>query len=728
MTVKTDFKMKLLKTVLFLLLPLALFGQTKKITNDDIWNFIFSTERLEAIHPLTTASQYTVLKVDRRTRTSKVVAYDYATAKEAKEVVNSATSISVPFFNSYSFSKDENKLLLETETEPIYRRSKRAKYFVYDRTTKKSTLLFGSKVQEPKFSPDGSKVAFVFERNVFIKDLAADTVDQITSDGSEHIINGLTDWVYEEEFGFVRAFDWNSDGTALVFMQFDETLVPTYSMDVIGNELYPFPYTFKYPKAGENNSVVGLHLYDIQRKKLTEIKLGDDKPYYIPRIKFSPNKNKLIVQTINRHQNHLKLWSYDIEALSAKVILEEKEDTYVDVHDNLRFLKDESFLWTSERDGYNHIYHYKADGTLKKQITEGNWEVTRFFGFQEKTKEVYYASVEPGSIERAVYSIKLNGSRKRALSPENGTNGVAFSADFAYYIHTFEDSNTPAQYNLRSTKTGKVIRAIEDNAALKNKLSQYVISEKEFSTIEVNGSELNMWMIKPKDFDPTKKYPLLMFQYSGPGSQQVANKWNGTNDYWHQSLAQQGYIVACVDGRGTGFKGAEFKKVTYKQLVYFETLDQIESARKLGEKSYIDADRIGIWGWSYGGHMSTNCLLKGNDVFSLAIAVAPVTSWRFYDTIYTERFMRTPQENPDGYDLNSPFNYPELLKGDYLLVHGSGDDNVHLQNTMRMAEALVQANKPFELMIYPDKNHGIYGGNTRIHLYNKMTNFILNKL
>ena len=720
--------MKLLKTVLFSLLPLALFGQTKKITNDDIWNFIFSAERLEAIHPLTTASQYTVLKVDRRTRTSKVVAYDYATAKEAKEVVNSATSISVPFFNSYSFSKDENKLLLETETEPIYRRSKRAKYFVYDRTTKKSSLLFGSKVQEPKFSPDGSKVAFVFERNVYVKDLAADTIDQITSDGSEHIINGLTDWVYEEEFGFVRAFDWNADGTVIVFMQFDETLVPTYSMDVIGNELYPFPYTFKYPKAGENNSVVGLHLYDIQRKKLTEIKLGDDKPYYIPRIKFSPNKNKLIVQTINRHQNHLKLWSYDIEALSAKVILEEKEDTYVDVHDNLRFLKDESFLWTSERDGYNHIYHYKADGTLKKQITEGNWEVTRFFGFQEKTKEVYYASVEPGSTERAVYSIKLNGSRKRALSPENGTNGVAFSADFAYYIHTFEDSNTPTQYNLRSTKTGKVIRAIEDNAALKNKLSQYVISEKEFSTIEVNGNELNMWMIKPKDFDPTKKYPLLMFQYSGPGSQQVANKWNGTNDYWHQSLAQQGYIVACVDGRGTGFKGAEFKKVTYKQLVYFETLDQIESARKLGEESYIDADRIGIWGWSYGGHMSTNCLLKGNDVFSLAIAVAPVTSWRFYDTIYTERFMRTPQENPDGYDLNSPFNYPELLKGDYLLVHGSGDDNVHLQNTMRMAEALVQANKPFELMIYPDKNHGIYGGNTRIHLYNKMTNFILNKL
>ena len=720
--------MKLLRLALVLVFPFALVAQTKEITNEEIWNFEFSSERLEEIHPLTTVSQYTVLEVDRRTRTSKVVSYDYATANVTEEIVNSATSALVPFFTSYSFSKDEKKLLLESETEPIYRRSKRAKYFVYDRTTNKTSLLFGSKIQEPKFSPDGTKVAFVFERNLYVKDLGANSIEQITSDGSEHIINGLSDWVYEEEFGFVRAFDWNADGSALAFMQFDETLVPTYSMDVIGDNLYPFPYTFKYPKAGETNSVVGLYLYSLADKNVTSILLGDEKPYYIPRIKFSPNKNKLMVQTINRHQNHLQLWSYDIQQRTAQVILEERENTYVDVHDNLKFLKDESFLWTSERDGYNHIYHYKADGTLKKQLTQGDWEVTRFFGVQEKTKEVYYASVEPGSTERAVYSVKLNGSRKRALSPENGTNGVAFSADYKYYIHTFEDSNTPTQYNLRSTETGKIIRPIEDNANLKNKLSNYSLSTKEFSTIEINGNELNMWMIKPKDFDPNKKYPLLMYQYSGPGSQKVANSWNDTNDFWHQSLVQKGYIVACVDGRGTGFKGTAFKKVTYKQLVHFETLDQIEAARKLGQKPFIDAERIGIWGWSYGGHMSTNCILKGNDVFSLAIAVAPVTSWRFYDTIYTERFMRTPQENPEGYDLNSPFNYPELLKGDYLLIHGSGDDNVHLQNTMRMAEALVQANKPFELMIYPDKNHGIYGGNTRLHLYNKMTNFILNKL
>ncbi len=720
--------MQSLKTILFFLFPLIVLGQIKNISNNEIWSFQFSPKLLEEIHPLTSASQYTVLEINREDQTSKVIAYDYATGEIVQEIVNSAKEVLIPFFKSYSFSKDENKLLLETEPEPIYRRSKRAKYFVYDRKSKKASLLFGFKVQEPKFSPDGSKIAFVYERNIYIKHLATNIINQITSDGSEHIINGLTDWVYEEEFGFVRAFDWNADSTSLVFMQFDETLVPTYSMDIVGSNLYPFPYSFKYPKAGENNSVVGLHLYDIQNKKLTKIKLGENKPYYIPRIEFSPNKNKLMVQTINRHQNHLKLWSYDIHSLTGKLVLEEKENTYVDVHDNLRFLEDQSFLWTSERDGYNHIYHYKADGTLKKQITQGNWEVTRFFGFQERTKEVYYASVEPGSTERAVYSIKINGSRKRALSPEFGTNGVSFSSDYTYYIHTFEDSKTPMQYNLRSTKSGKLIRAIEDNAALKSKLSQYVVSEKKFSTIEVYGNKLNMWMIKPKDFDPNKKYPLLMFQYSGPGSQQVANKWNDSKDYWHQSLAQQGYIIACVDGRGTGFKGAEFKKATYKQLVYFETLDQIEAAKMLGEKSYIDAGRIGIWGWSYGGHMSTNCLLKGNDVFSLAIAVAPVTSWRFYDTIYTERFMRTPQENPDGYDLNSPFNYPELLKGDYLLIHGSGDDNVHLQNTMRMAEALVQVNKPYELMIYPDKNHGIYGGNTRIHLYNKMTNFILNKL
>ena len=436
----------------------------------------------------------------------------------------------------------------------------------------------------------------------------------------------------------------------------------------------------------------------------------------------------MIVQTINRLQNQLILWEYNTEDGKAKELFQETSDTYVDVHSNLRLLPKGDFLWTSERDGYNHIYHYNADGSLKQQVTKGPWEVTRFFGLNPKTKEVYYASVETASTERAVYSIGLNGKKKRALTPEKGTNGVSFSADYRYYIHTYEDAKTPRIYNLRATKNGALVREIENNAALVEKLKGYTFTEKEFSTINVNGEELNMWIMKPTDFDPKKKYPLFMYQYSGPGSQKVANKWYDQRDLWHQLLTQKGYIVACVDGRGTGFKGAAFKKVTYQQLTKYETEDQIAAAKRLGSLPYIDANRIGIWGWSYGGHMSTNCILKGNDVFALAIAVAPVTNWRFYDTIYTERFMRTPQENPEGYDLNSPLNYAHLLKGKYLLIHGSGDDNVHVQNTMRMVEALVQANKQFDWAIYPDKNHGIYGGNTSTHLFNKMTTFIENNL
>ena len=499
-------------------------------------------------------------------------------------------------------------------------------------------------------------------------------------------------------------------------------------MDIYGQDLYQYPYTFKYPKAGEKNAKVSLHHYQLSSGSLDEITLGDEVPYYVPRMQFAPQNNRLIVQSMNRLQNNLKLWEVDTASNAAKVLLEETSNTYVDIHDNLRFLAKGDFIWSSERSGYNHLYHYNSDGSLKRQITKGPWEVTRFFGVNPKTKELYYASVEQSSIERVVYSIGLNGKKKRTLSPNKGTNGVAFSADYRYYIHTYEDANTPRIYTLRDTKTARVVREIEDNSALVEKLADYNLVEKEFSTLEINGEELNMYLLKPKDFDPTKEYPLLMFQYSGPGSQSVANRWNGQRDYWHQLLVQKGYLVACVDGRGTGFKGADFKKMTYKELTKYETEDQIAAAKALGALPYIDASRIGIWGWSYGGHMSTNCILKGNDVFAMAIAVAPVTNWRFYDTIYTERFMRTPQENPTGYDDNSPLNYAHLLKGKYLLIHGSGDDNVHVQNTMRMVEALVQANKQFEWMIYPDKNHGIYGGNTSRHLYEKMTTFIENNL
>ena len=453
------------------------------------------------------------------------------------------------------------------------------------------------------------------------------------------------------------------------------------------------------------------------------------------------NPNHLSVQTINRHQNHLKLHAVDAKDNSVSLLLEEKDKAYVDIDDDLTFLDDDSFIWTSEMDGFNHLYLHKKDGKLKNQITKGPWEVTTYYGYDRGNDKIYYQSVENGSINRDIYSISSSSKNKKRLSSKEGTNSASFSADYTYYINTYSSATTPYEFTLHQVAKGKKVkdfnedneliskgRLIKDNTALLNKLEGYDMVPKEFSTININGNDLNMWMLKPKDFDPSKKYPLLMFQYSGPGSQQVANRWFGSNDYWHEMLASEGYIVVCVDGRGTGYKGRDFKKVTYLNLVKYETEDQIAAAKKLSELPYVDENRTGIWGWSFGGHMSTNCILKGNDTFEMAIAVAPVTSWRFYDTIYTERFMRTPQENPEGYDNESPFNYPELLKGKYLLVHGSGDDNVHVQNTMRMIEALVQANKQFDWAIYPDKNHGIYGGNTRLHLFTKMTNFIKENL
>jgi len=588
-------------------------------------------------------------------------------------------------------------------------------------------LLFGESVQEPKFSPDGNKVAFVYNRNIYIKDLNKNTFIRITNDGDSNIINGLTDWVYEEEFGVVRAFDWNQTSTSIVYLSFDQSLVPEYSMEIYGSGLYPFDYKFKYPKAGEVNSKVKIYSYNLSEDKAKLISL-EQEYYYIPRFKFTKQENILSIQTMNRLQNELKLWKVDVVSGSSSVILQEKNDTYVDIHNNLKFEDDGSFFWTSERDGYNHIYYFSGDGKEKNQITKGNWDVTKFFGINSKTDELYYSSVENGSINRVVYAIKKNGKKKRLLSPNRGTNGAKFSKDFNFYIHTYEDINTPPMYVLRRVKDYKELRIIEENKILKDKYNLYKLPKKEFSVLTLNGYNLNSWIIKPLDFNPNKKYPLLLFQYSGPGSQRVKNSWSSSEDYWHMLIAQKGYIVACVDGRGTGFKGSQFKRMTYKKLAYYETIDQIDVAKFFASKKYIDKDRIGIWGWSFGGLISTNAILKGNEVFSLAIAVAPVTNWRFYDTIYTERFMGTPQENPEGYDSNSPLNFAHLLKGKYLLIHGSADDNVHLQNTMRMAEALIQENKQFEWLIYPDKNHGIYGGKTRRHLFDKMTNFIVNEL
>ena len=700
-------------------------AQKKKITLEEIWGGAFRTEGLDVLRSMKNGKQYTVLNFQRNPRSSQIDKYNYETLEKVETIVSSSEA--VPYFTSYEFSEDESKLILATEIEPVFRRSRLGIYYVYDIASKNIIKISENKIQEPELSSDGSKVAYAFDNNLYVLDLQSGQTKQITSDGQfGSIINGITDWVYEEEFAFVQAFEWNSDGSKIAFIRFDETNVPRFSMDVYGTDLYPYQYEFKYPKAGEQNATVSLHMYDLASGEISNIDLGD--AYYIPRIQWMNHPNYLSVQTINRRQNHLKLHQVNASDNTTSILLEEKDEAYVDIHDNLTFLEDDSFIWTSEMDGYNHLYLYNEDGELMNQITKGPWEVTRYYGYDQGNDRVYYQSVENGAINRDVYSISSSGKNKKRLSTKEGSNGAAFSADYTYYINTFSNTTTPYEFTLNRAKDGKVLKDIKNNVSILNKLQDYEMVSKEFSTVNINGNDLNMWMLKPADFDPSKKYPLLLYQYSGPGSQQVANRWMGSNDYWHQLLASEGVIVACVDGRGTGFKGRDFKKSTYLNLVKYETEDQIEVARKLSELSYIDVDKTGIWGWSFGGHMSTNSLLKGNDVFEMAIAVAPVTSWLFYDTIYTERFLRTPQENPGGYDNESPFNYPELLKGDYLLVHGSGDDNVHLQNSMRMAEALIQADKQFEWAIYPDRNHGIYGGNTRKHLYTKMTNFVIEKL
>ena len=721
--------MRKLNLLVILLLVFQAIGiaQKKQVSVEEIYQGAFSTQGMDALRSMNNGTQYTVLNLDRQNQVATIEKYEYKTLEKVGTIVSSQDLPEVPYFTAYRFSDDEKKILLSTAIEPIFRRSTLGIFYVYDMASKTVLKISDNKIQEPTLSPNGEMVAYVMENNLYLFDLKTQETRKVTDDGVKNsIINGVTDWVYEEEFSFVRAFEWNADGSKIAFLRFDETDVPEFSMDMYGTELYPQQYTFKYPKAGENNSVVTLQILDVAAGQIEKIDLGE--PYYIPRIQWKNHKDMLSVQTLNRHQNRLTLHTVNSATGAVSTLLEETDAAYVDITDNLTFLEDDSFIWTSEKDGWNHIYLYNEDGELMNQVTTGEWEVTRYYGYDQNEDKIYYQATENGSINRGIYNIASSGKNKKGLATAAGTNAASFSADFTYFINTYSSADTPPRYTLHKALSGKKIKDIKDNQQLLETLEGYEISPKEFSTISINGNDLNMYMIKPLDFDASKKYPLLMYQYSGPGSQNVSNSWMGANDYWHQSLVADGYIIACVDGRGTGYKGSDFKKVTYLNLVKYETEDQIAAARKLSELAYIDENRTGIWGWSFGGHMATNCILKGNDTFETAIAVAPVTSWRFYDTIYTERFMRTPAENPDGYDDNSPFNYPELLKGNYLLIHGSGDDNVHVQNTMRMIEALVQANKQFDWGIYPDKNHGIYGGNTRIHLFNKMTNFIKENL
>ncbi|MDB4768256.1 S9 family peptidase [Flavobacteriaceae bacterium] len=728
---------------LFLLLGIgllainAVLAQDKEVSVAAIYDGTFRTEGMDVLRSRNNGTQYTLLNYDRVNKVQTIDLYEYETLEKTATLLSTEDLDGISYMSSYTFSADESKVLLATDLKPIYRRSTLGSYFVYDFNDKSLIKIADVAVQEPSLSPDGSKVAYGYKNNIYLFDLKTKQTDQLTFDGEKNrIINGITDWVYEEEFGFVRAFEWSPEGTHIAFLRFDETEVPKYSMPIYGEDLYPTLQTFKYPKAGENNAKVSLHLIELKGVKTVKIPV---EAYYIPRIMWKNNPDELVFQTFNRHQNELVLYEYNKRGGALSVLHTERDAAYVDVNDNLTFLADDSFIWSSEKDGYNHLYLHDKSGKEKRQLTSGDWEVTSYYGYDEKRKKIFFQSTAMGSINRDVYSVGINGKNVSRLTAQDGVNRASFSADFTYFINVHSNAATPPSYTLNTTVPKKRVRdtnagqslmlkTIVDNTALLDKLEAYNISPKEFSTISVNGNDLNMWMIKPADFDPSKKYPLLMFQYSGPGSQSVTNTWMNGNDYWYQLLQSRGYVIACVDGRGTGFKGRDFKKSTYLQLVRYESDDQIAAAEQLSALPYIDENRTGIWGWSFGGDMAMHSILKGNEVFETAISVAPVTSWRFYDTIYTERFMRTPQENPEGYDLNSPLNYADRLKGKLLLVHGSADDNVHFQNTMRMVEALVQANKQFDWAVYPDKNHGIYGGKTREQLYTKMTQFILNNL
>ncbi len=715
---------------LFLFLCFTVVGQ-QKITIDELYNGTFRAQGMDELQSLKNTNQYTVLNADRQSRSMQIDLYDFATLKKVSTLIDTKSHRELSGgIDSYTFDASEKMILLACNTNQIFRHSFTADYYLYDIANKKLKKLFDFQVQEPTFSPDGKKIAYAKENNLYVYDLASNKSTPITTDGQKNsIINGITDWVYEEEFAFVKAFDWSADSKKVAYIRFDESQVPEFSMSMFGKELYPMMQTFKYPKAGEKNALVSLHIYDVNSNAVKNVNLGNYNDFYIARMKWTNDANTLSAQVLNRHQNNLDLLFIDGNSGTAKVVLNEKDKAYVDVTDNLTFLKDNSFIWTSEKDGFNHVYLYDKNGKLKNQLTKGKWEVTNYYGLDEKTNTVFYQSVENGSINRDVYRIGLDGKNKVRLSQNTGTNAATFSPNFQYYINTFSSASQPTTYTLNEAKAGKQVQVIENNESLAAKLKSYNLPAKEFFVLKTaKGNELNAWMIKPKDFDPAKKYPVFMYQYSGPGSQQVNNEWNSTDDYWFMMLSQQGYIVACVDGRGTGFKGADFKKVTQLQLGKYEVEDQIDAAKVIGNYAFVDKSRIGIFGWSYGGFMASNCIMKGNDVFKMAIAVAPVTNWRFYDSVYTERYMTTPQENAGGYDDNSPINHVDKLKGKFLLIHGSGDDNVHVQNSMQMMEALIQANKQFDSQIYPDNNHGIYGGKTRIQLYTKMTNFIKENL
>lgn len=714
--------------MLLLIVPMALTGYSqdaKQITLEDIYkDGIFSAESVHGLRSMNNGIHYTTMENDKY-----ILKFSYETGEVEDTIFNAGKYDDVSEFFTYTFSDDEKKILIGTERNQIYRHSFTAQYYVFDTEKNSVEKLSDNGAQRlATFSPDGKKIGFVRKNNLFYKDLESGTEVQVTDDGKyNHIINGTTDWVYEEEFAFTQGFHWSPNSDKIAFYKFDESRVKVFHMNMFKNQLYPEDYAFKYPKAGEENAIVDIYVYDTNNESVKEMDTGEETDQYIPRIKWTKDNNTLSMVRLNRLQNHVEILFANAETGDSEVIYEEKNEHYIsEVNDNYPiFLDDgEHFVLYSEKSGHNHLYLYDIEGNLENQITKGDWSVTQILGIDDDARRIYYSSTEVSPLKRHVYSIGLNGKNKKQVTEKDGWNNVAFSNGFKYFINYYSNANTPTEITLHDAK-GKEIRTLEDNQALKEKAEEYGFVEKEFITIKTPSSkwDLNGYIMKPADFDPDKEYPLFIYQYSGPGSQQVTDRWDRYNA-WFTMLTQKGYVVAVVDGRGTGARGEEFKKMTYGELGKYETIDQIEAAQFLGDLSYINENRIGIFGWSYGGFMAANCLFQGNDVFSMAISVAPVTNWKYYDTIYTERYMGLPQDNTDGYENNSPINHVDKLKGEFLLVHGTGDDNVHFQNSIELSEKLIQANKQFDQQFYPDKNHGIHGGNTTFHLYTKMTNFI----
>lgn len=716
----------------------ALFAQTKALTNEEVWGWAFYGETVGGLRSMNDGLHYTSLESSQENG-SEIVKYSYKTGEKIGVVASSSSIFKDPSksIEDYTFSKDENQILIATEQEAIYRRSSKANYYVHNIAKAKTFPLSDFKQGKQRlaeFSPDGSMVAFVRDNNIFTVDLKYREETKVTYDGTiNQIINGATDWVYEEEFGFSKAFFWSPKGNRIAYYKFNESEVKEFQMAMYG-DLYPDQYTFKYPKAGEKNSEVDIYIYDTNDLVSKKVDIGTERDQYIPRIQWTKSNNGLCVMRFNRLQNHLEFLLTDLSkkepfAIGTKVIYEERTDTYIEINDNLIFLKDGvHFLWNSDQDGYNHIYMCNLKDGSKRQLTAGEWDVIEFYGVSEDQGLIYFSSSQESAIEKHVYAKGLTKRTFKKLTERKGTNDAVFSKGFKYFINYHSDANTPSYITLNNSK-GKEIRVLKDNARLKRKLADYGLSKKEFFTFKNrNGDDLNCWMIKPANFDPNKQYPVYVNIYGGPGHNTVTDSWGGTTGMYHQLLAQKGYIVASVDPRGTMYRGKAFEHATYMQLGKLETEDFIDFGKYMADQAYVDGERIGIQGWSYGGYMTSLCMTKGADVYKMGIAVAPVTNWRYYDTIYTERFMRTPQENPNGYDDNSPINHVDKLKGKYFLIHGSADDNVHYQNSMEMINALVAANKQFDLFFYPDRNHSIYGGNTRLHLFNMMLAYTLDNL